>query len=228
MLSVRRAPGVPGLDGKWELPGGKIEFGETPSKTIVREIQEELGINIVPLRLLPYLHTNVWEYEHVMQHVVLACYECELDGRETPSVGADARWFHVNEIDFELTLPGTREFVSLAARSDWFDDIFIRFQYRDPSESVSKEFSVTTQRTLFSEYALVKFWGTIGSHLRMKKQAFDSPRELDEEIVEIAKRRLLEGYHITQLQGPENPYKPLLRIIELAKEMNKYSLDRIQ
>ncbi len=30
LLSMRRAPGVPGLDGKWELPGGKVEFGETP------------------------------------------------------------------------------------------------------------------------------------------------------------------------------------------------------
>src|ERR1700677_3403665 len=30
LLSMRDAPGVPGLDGKWELPGGKIEFGESP------------------------------------------------------------------------------------------------------------------------------------------------------------------------------------------------------
>src|SRR5207302_1207058 len=45
LLSMRRAPGVSGLDGKWELPGGKIEFGETPEQTIVREIREELGIS---------------------------------------------------------------------------------------------------------------------------------------------------------------------------------------
>jgi hypothetical protein len=32
LLSMRKAPGVPGLDGKWELPGGKIEFGETQKK----------------------------------------------------------------------------------------------------------------------------------------------------------------------------------------------------
>src|SRR5271155_4474923 len=48
LLSMRRAPGVPGLDNKWELPGGKVEFGETPEQTIVREIREELGIGIAP------------------------------------------------------------------------------------------------------------------------------------------------------------------------------------
>ena len=46
LLSMRRAPGVVGLDQRWELPGGKIEFGETPEQAIVREIQEELGITI--------------------------------------------------------------------------------------------------------------------------------------------------------------------------------------
>src|SRR4051794_6188778 len=60
LLSMRKAPGVPGLHEKWELPGGKIEFGETPEQAIVREIREELGITVAPTRLLPYLHTNIW------------------------------------------------------------------------------------------------------------------------------------------------------------------------
>ena len=74
LLSMRHAPGVPGLDGKWEIPGGKIEFGETPEQALIREIQEELGMKVKPIRLLPYLHTNFWEYEHVLQQATLACY----------------------------------------------------------------------------------------------------------------------------------------------------------
>src|SRR5947207_10061992 len=105
LLSVRRAPGVPGLDGKWELPGGKIEFGETPEQAIVREIREELGITVLPRRMLPYLHTNLWEYEHASQHVVLACYECDL--REDLLFGPpkDAMSFRLGDSDSDPTPP---------------------------------------------------------------------------------------------------------------------------
>ena len=223
LLSMRNAPGVPGLDGKWELPGGKIEFGETPDKTIVREIEEELGIRVISCRLLPYLHTNVWEYPHVFSHVVLAGYECELADSEWPKLGTEARWCDPADIDFEKTLPGTREFVSLAMKDERFDGICIRFQTQNSSPQSSKEFTVTTQPTLFSDYALVKYWGRIGDCLRMRIEEFDSPRKLDSEIFETAKRRLSDGYHIIELQGSERSFKPLMHIIEIAKARNQFS-----
>ncbi len=192
LLSMRRAPGVIGLDGKWELPGGKVEFGETPEQAIVSEIREELGIRIAPRRLLPYLHTNRWEYEHAIQHVILA-------------------------------LPGTREFVSLAARNDWFDKVYIEFEFVDSSANASKRFAVATQSTLFSRYGLVKYWGRVGVKPRTKWQEFGSPRELDKQIFETAKRCLADGYHIRVLKGPDRPAEVLTRIRELALQWNEYS-----
>src|SRR5260370_21439008 len=193
LLSMRRAPGVLGLDGKWELPGGKVEFGETPEQTIVREIREELGIRIAPRRLLPYLHTNLWEYERAIKHVVLACYECETEDEGSYSDREDAGWFHINQINFDLTLPGTKEFVSLAARNDWFDKVYIEFEFEDSSTNISKRFAVATQSTLFSKYGLVKYWGRIGVKPRTKWQEFGSPRELDKQIFRTAKRCLAGG-----------------------------------
>lgn len=46
-LLARKAPGKR-LAGLWELPGGKIEPGEHPAETLVREIEEELGLIVTP------------------------------------------------------------------------------------------------------------------------------------------------------------------------------------
>jgi 8-oxo-dGTP diphosphatase len=223
LLSMRNAPGIVGLDGKWELPGGKIEFGETPDRAIVREIQEELGIKIVPRRVLPYLHTNLWEYPHVSTHVVLAGYECELAESELPALGPEARWCDPKDIDFDLTLPGTREFITLAMKDVRFDRVSIRFEMDDPPSHFGKQFTVETQPTLFSEYGLVKYWGKVGDRPRMRIEEFDSPRTLDSEIFETAKRKLSNGYHITAVQGSDRTFKPLLSIIEIAKAKNQFS-----
>jgi len=45
VLAVQRGANMK-MAGKWEFPGGKLEQGETPSQCIVREILEELSMNI--------------------------------------------------------------------------------------------------------------------------------------------------------------------------------------
>lgn len=47
------------VDGKkrWDLPGGRMEFGETAEETLNREIKEELGIRIKPIKLI-----DTWNY----------------------------------------------------------------------------------------------------------------------------------------------------------------------
>jgi 8-oxo-dGTP diphosphatase len=149
LLSVRHAPGVLGLDGKWELPGGKIEFGETPDQAVVREIREEIGVEIDPLRLLPYLHTNVWEYEHAVHQVVLAGYECQLKPVSELSESNEVRWFDIGAIDFTKTLPGTREFIGLALKTEMFDKLYIRLENVDPIASVTRHFVLRLNQLCF-------------------------------------------------------------------------------
>lgn len=45
-LIVKRSDYARGDNGKWELPGGRMEFGETPEHTLIRELQEEVGLSV--------------------------------------------------------------------------------------------------------------------------------------------------------------------------------------
>lgn len=60
LLIARRPPGDP-LEGMWELPGGKIEPGETPQECLARELAEELGMTA---EIGDAVARTVFHYDH--------------------------------------------------------------------------------------------------------------------------------------------------------------------
>ena len=54
-LATQRGPAMR-LPGRWEFPGGKVEAGEEPRAALVREVREELGLEVLPGELLGVGH----------------------------------------------------------------------------------------------------------------------------------------------------------------------------
>jgi 8-oxo-dGTP pyrophosphatase MutT (NUDIX family) len=105
VLLEKRAPsGVKGLDGMWDLPGGKVELGEEVALCVAREIREELGIVVNPVRLIPYLPVSDWVYpDGQRRHWILASYECELISGE-PACNDRLQWFPLDALPAAMLL----------------------------------------------------------------------------------------------------------------------------
>lgn len=87
VLITKRPEGTH-LEGMWEFPGGKMEESETLEECIVREIKEELGVVIKPVKLLLTV-----SHEYETKIVDLFIFECILvNGSPLPMEGQAMKW----------------------------------------------------------------------------------------------------------------------------------------
>ncbi|HZX49539.1 MAG TPA: NUDIX domain-containing protein [Candidatus Paceibacterota bacterium] len=104
-------------NGKWEFPGGIVEFGETLAQAAEREAEEETGCSIEIVRLLPYAHMRIWERtDGTKVQVFVSCFEARLvEGVARPleKESSEVRWCTKEEIAALDTLPATNEFINL-------------------------------------------------------------------------------------------------------------------
>ena len=76
--------------GQWEFPGGKVEDGERPEDTILRELREELGIEPCKQCLQPFSFSS-HAYEDF--NLLMPLYLCrQWDGFARPAEGQSIRW----------------------------------------------------------------------------------------------------------------------------------------
>ena len=82
--------GTEPLKGKWSLPGGLIELGETARQAVAREVKEETGLEVTSATVIETVDRIVRDGEgRVEYHYVLLDYLCQVN-EGTPHAGSDA------------------------------------------------------------------------------------------------------------------------------------------
>lgn len=114
LISRRKAEQV--LGGLWELPGGKVEPGESPADAVVRELHEEVGIEVAPLHNLPTVE-HAYDHARVRLHLFI----CRHIAGTPSAIEVDAvRWVTPDRLA-DYPFPDATQPV-LAALLDWLDN----------------------------------------------------------------------------------------------------------
>lgn len=117
LLQKRNDPSIPESHGRWEFPGGGVEFGETLEVALQRECQEEIGCEVTIGRLLPMVLSHIWKHKDGSSiQVFVACFECRIQsGTPYPAdeESSEVRWVKKDEVAEYDTLPGEKEFIGL-------------------------------------------------------------------------------------------------------------------
>ncbi|HVM79607.1 MAG TPA: (deoxy)nucleoside triphosphate pyrophosphohydrolase [Stellaceae bacterium] len=89
VLLAQRPPGK-AMAGLWEFPGGKVHQGETPEAALIRELREELGIDVTESCLAPYTFAS---HRYESFHLLMPLYVCRRwSGMVTPHEGQALAW----------------------------------------------------------------------------------------------------------------------------------------
>ena len=95
VLIAQRPPGK-AMAGLWEFPGGKVEKGERPEDTIIRELREELGIVVRETCLAPFVFAS---HSYEAFHLLMPLFLCRRwEGTLAPQEAQAVKWVRPRDL----------------------------------------------------------------------------------------------------------------------------------
>jgi 8-oxo-dGTP diphosphatase len=93
---LAQRPAGKSMAGLWEFPGGKVESGERPEDSLIRELKEELGIVVQEACLAPLTFAS---HTYPEFHLLMPLFVCRRwDGTVTPREGQRLAWVRPNRL----------------------------------------------------------------------------------------------------------------------------------
>ncbi|PCI33085.1 MAG: 8-oxo-dGTP diphosphatase MutT [Alphaproteobacteria bacterium] len=95
-ILLAQRPEGKSMAGLWEFPGGKVEAGETPERALIRELNEELNIDVTEACLAPFVFASHM-YEDF--HLLMPMFLCRRwDGILTAQEGQSLKWVKIQDL----------------------------------------------------------------------------------------------------------------------------------
>ncbi|HEX2952942.1 MAG TPA: NUDIX hydrolase [Bacillota bacterium] len=88
------------IDGCWSMPGGWADIGLTPSEVAVKEVREEAGLEVKPIKLLAVFDKKCHPHPPSPYHVYKTFIQCKITGGEmtTGMETSEVRFFGIDEL----------------------------------------------------------------------------------------------------------------------------------
>jgi 8-oxo-dGTP diphosphatase len=87
---IAKRPAGKSMAGLWEFPGGKVDGDETPEQALVRELKEELAVEVCETRLAPFSFAS---HSYEAFHLLMPLFLCRTwEGELHPREGQEVKW----------------------------------------------------------------------------------------------------------------------------------------